>query len=117
MLVRTLLVMKQNATAAISMPLLTKIKILIPIIGIPALDVGATVLLTKYIGAFNTYTLYAIPFIAGLLLQWYRWKKHIRALWYKHLPDKPVKKAKIERKLKADKKFIKEQKAIMLFFM
>ncbi|HZT40713.1 MAG TPA: FxsA family protein [Chthonomonadaceae bacterium] len=52
------------------------------IIAFPFAEIGVTVLLTRWLGAGVAFSLYAIPAILGLLIQWRR-AKTIRSIWGK----------------------------------
>lgn len=47
--------------------------LLVVLLGIPLIEIAATILLTKYLGALPTYVLFAALSLGGLWLQWRRW--------------------------------------------
>ena len=55
-------------------------RLLVLLISIPFVEVAVTIFLTSAIGAGLTFSLFAIPTIIGLIIQWFRWKK-IRLYW------------------------------------
>ncbi len=56
--------------------------LLIALVLMSFLEVAITVLLTRYFGALQTYSLFAIPTLIGLFIQWRR-KPIMKAAWDK----------------------------------
>ena len=49
--------------------------LIVLLIALPFVEVAATVYLTSWLGAIVTYSLFAIPTVAGLFIQWRRWPR------------------------------------------
>lgn len=57
-------------------------KITAAVIALSLADFGTTILCTRWLGATLTYSLFAVPMLLGLYIQWRRWKvvrKHMDA--------------------------------------
>lgn len=51
-----------------------QIRVALILIALSFSEVAVTILMTKYLGAALTYSLFAVPTGVGLVIQWFRWQ-------------------------------------------